>query len=63
MTLDDLEKLMRMIQDCDDYINGRKHSTSVAQLAEAAAQRAVLERKQNLLDRLRQEGLRIEVEV
>lgn len=63
MTLDELEQLMRSIQDCDDYINGRKHSTRVAQLAEYAAKQAVLERKHNLLDRLREEGLRIEVEL
>lgn len=63
MTLDELEQLMRFIQDCDDYLQDRVHSRTVADIAEAAAKRAVKERKQNLLDRLSEEGLRIEVNV
>ena len=63
MTLDELEQLMRFIQDCDDYLLGKVHSRTVADIAEAAAKRAVKERKQNLLDRLSEEGLRIEVNV
>ena len=59
LTRSELLEIMSLVRDCDDYLNGRKHSPAVAKLAEAAAARAVLERKTNLFQRLEGAGLRL----
>lgn len=62
MTTKELETLMRHIADCNDYLNGRKHTVAIAEIAGHAARRAVIERKQNLYDRLIESGLKLEIE-
>jgi len=63
MTTKDLEAILKLISDCDAYLDGRKHSEWVATIASDAAKRAVLSRKESLYDRLRMAGLNLEEEV
>ena len=59
ITRGELLEIMSLVRDCDDFLNNRKHSPAVAKLAEAAAARAVMERKTNLLERLEGAGLQL----
>ena len=59
MTRAELEQIMRNIAACDDFLAGKKHPESLAKLAKAAADKAILERRENLLDRLRLAGLKL----
>jgi len=63
MTYDELRKVFKNIQDCDDYLEGRRHTEHVAKLAEFAAKRAVMERKVSLIERLKEAGLNLVDEV
>jgi len=59
MTHQELRHVMKNIQDCDDYLQGKSSTENVRALAEHAAKRAVMERKVNLIERLRGAGLNI----
>lgn len=59
MTHAELKKVMRNIQDCEDYLTGKKTSDMVMELANVAARRAVMERMHNLVERLRDAGLNL----
>jgi len=59
MTTKELESLMRLVADCDAFLEGRKHSEWISSIASAAALRAVTERKESLYDRLREAGLNL----
>ena len=63
MTTKELESLMRLVADCDAFLEGRKHSEWIASIASTAANRAVTERKESLYDRLREAGLHLEEDV
>jgi len=59
MTHQELRHVMKNIQDCDDYLQGKSSAENVRALAEHAAKRAVMERKVNLIERLRDAGLNL----
>lgn len=59
MTKNELTSVLKLIKDCDDYLEGRVHSKWIDEIALSAAQRAVIERKENLYDRLRFAGLNL----
>lgn len=59
MTHAELKKLMKNIQDCEDYLTGKRSSDMVQELANIAARRAVMERMHNLIERLRDAGLNL----
>lgn len=59
MTKEELQSLIKLIQDCDNYLEGRTHSQWIGEIASSAAQRAVIERKESLYDRLRGAGLNL----
>ena len=63
MTKKELESILKLLQDCDDYLAGKKHSTWIADIAQSAATRAVIERKNSLYERLQHAGLNISEEV
>lgn len=63
MTEKEFQAIVRSLNDCDDYLNGRAHTSNIAEIAGHAARRAVIERKQNLFDRLREGGLKLEIDV
>ena len=55
----ELRNIMENVQRCHDYLQGKSTSETVRALAEHAARRAVMERKVNLIERLRGAGLNI----
>jgi len=59
MTHQELRHVMKNIQDCDDYLQGKSSTEHVRSLAEHAAKHAVMARKVNLIDRLRDAGLNL----
>lgn len=59
MTHAELRQIIQNMQDCDNYLTGKRSSETVEKLAEHAARRAVMERKANLVDRLREAGLNL----
>ena len=59
MTKNELQSVLKLISDCDAYLDGRKHSEWISAIATDAAKRAVMERKESLYDRLRQAGLNL----
>ena len=59
MTYAELRQVMKSIQDCTDYLEGKAHSNDIRALAEHAAKRAVMERQANLIERLRNSGLNL----
>lgn len=63
MTREELDSVMKLIADCNNYIEGRKHSEWIASLAKHAADVAVLERRESLYERLRCAGLNLVDEV
>lgn len=63
MTRDELDSVMKLIADCNNYIEGRKHSEWIADIAKHAAYSAVLERRESLYERLQNAGLNLVDEV
>ena len=63
MTKTELQSVLKLISDCDSFLDGRKHSEWIAAIATDAAKRAVMERKESLYDRLRLAGLHLEEDV
>jgi len=63
MTKDELEGVLSLIDDCNRFLKGQTHSKWTAEIAHAAALRAVTERKESLFERLRNAGLNIEEDV
>ena len=63
MTKDELEGVLSLIDDCNRFLKGQTHSKWTAEIAHAAALRAVTERKESLFERLRCAGLHIEEDV
>ena len=59
MTHQQLRQVMEMMNECDRYLQGQTCGSDIRALAEHAAKRAVMERKANLLDRLRDAGLNL----
>lgn len=59
MTHAELRQLMESMAECDRYLQGQISGNDIRALAEQAAKRAVMERKANLLDRLRDAGLNL----
>ena len=59
MTHAELRQVMDMMTECDRYLQGQTCGNDIRSLAEHAARRAVMERKANLLDRLRNAGLNL----
>lgn len=59
MTHAELRQLMENMAECDRYLLGQTCGNDIRQLAEQASRRAVMERKANLLDRLRDAGLNL----
>lgn len=59
MTYAELRQVMKSIQDCTDYLEGKAHTNDIRALAEHAARRAVMERQANLIERLRNAGLNL----
>lgn len=63
MTRAEFEGIVKLIQDCDNYLEGRKHSEWIGQIAADAANRAVELRKESLYERLQHAGLNISEEI
>ena len=59
MTHAELRQLMENMAECDRYLLGQTCGNDIRQLEEQASRRAVMERKANLLDRLRDAGLNL----
>lgn len=59
MTRSELDSVMALIADCRNYIEGRKHSEWIANIAKNAADRAVIERMESLYERLQDAGLNL----
>lgn len=59
LTYAELRQLMKNIQDCSDYLEGRSHTNDIKSLADHAARRAVMERQANLIERLKGCGLNL----
>ena len=59
MNKSELNKIISLIEDCDNYLQGRKHSDWVSSIGTEAAKRAVLDRQNSLYDRLRDAGLNL----
>ena len=59
MTHTMLRHVLEHIAECDRYLTGEPCGADIETLAEHAARRAVMERKANLLDRLRDAGLNL----
>lgn len=59
MTHAELRQLMENMAECDRYLLGQTCGTDIRKLAEQASRRAVMERKANMLDRLRDAGLNL----
>jgi len=63
MTEKELTEIVDMIKDCDNYLAGKQCSQNLNDIAKHAAKREVLLRRENLIDRFRDAGLRIEERV
>lgn len=63
MKYDELTAIIKNIQDCDNFIEGRQYSNKLKDIAESAAKREVMRRRENLIDRLREAGLQIDEKV
>jgi len=63
MTKSELEGVLSLIDDCNRYLKGQTHSKWIAEIADTAAKRAVMERKESLFERLRYAGLNLEEDV
>lgn len=63
MTVEELKSVIRLIDDCQRYLDGQTHSKWIGDIAQAAAKRAVMERQYSLYERLRYAGLNLEDEV
>lgn len=63
MQYDELTAIIKNIQDCDNFIEGRQYSNKLKEIADNAAKREVMQRRENLIDRLRAAGLQIEERV
>lgn len=63
MTVDELKSVIKLIDDCQRYLDGQTHSKWIEEIARDAAKRAVLERQRSLYERLRYAGLNLEDEV
>lgn len=59
MTHAELRQVMENMAECDRYLLGQTCGNDIRKLADQAARRAVMERKDNLLDRLRNAGLNL----
>lgn len=60
MNLQDFNSIIHQLNDCDNFLQGKAHSNHLAEIAKAAANREILERRNNLLERLRDAGLNLE---
>jgi len=63
MTKSELESVLSLVDDCNRYLKGQTHSKWIAEIADTAAKRAVMERKESLFERLRYAGLNLEEDV
>jgi len=59
MTHAELRQVMENMAECDRYLQGQTCGSDIRSLADHAAKRAVMERKANMLDRLREAGLNL----
>jgi len=59
MTRQELDSVMKLIADCNDYLEGRKHSQWIAGIAKDAANKAVIDRMESLYERLQEAGLNL----
>lgn len=59
MTRQELDAVMKLIADCQNYLEGRKHSQWIADIADEASKRAVHERMNSLYERLQAAGLNL----
>jgi len=57
------EEIATLVMECNRYLAGQTCGKWINEIAEHGARRAVLERKESLFDRLREEGLGIEEDV
>ena len=63
MTVEELKSVIKLIDDCQRYLDGQTHSKWIEEIAQSAAKRAVVERQRSLYERLQMSGLRIDIEV
>ena len=63
MTVEELKSVIKLIDDCQRYLDGQTHSKWIEEIAQDAAKRAVMERQRSLYERLQLAGLNIEEEV
>lgn len=59
----ELKSLLHELQECDSYLNGQTTGEKIRKIAEYSAKRAIQIRRGNLIERLKENGLRLEEEI
>ena len=63
MTVDELKSVIKLIDDCQRYLDGQPHSKCIEEIAQSAAKRAVVECQRALYERLQMSGMNIEEDI
>jgi len=57
ITTKQFEEITRLLTECNRYLSGQTCGKWIQEIAEHGARRAVIERRESIFDRLREEGL------